>query len=320
MKVTHYILMVFISSLLFSCEKEIDVDLPRPEEKLVVEGVVETGAFPYVVLSKTSPYFDPTDVESVANSYVSEATITLSDGVTTTQMTRLCSGTLTEPQKDQLSIALGIPRQVLGAYNICGFTDLTRVGEVGKTYTIAITWKGEVYESSTTILNPVPLDSTWFEVYGNRDSLGFIYANLTEPANEINYYRWFARRINTYKSGPLKGQVKDNSFLPPTNSVFDDEFVNGTTFEFGYNRPSTNGNPDDSGPERSLYKDGDTVVVKFCNIDKSVYDFIDGAEEQIISTGSPFATPTNVFSNISNGGLGLWAGYSPYNDTIFCNK
>ena len=81
MKVTHYILMVFISSLLFSCEKEIDVDLPRPEEKLVVEGVVETGAFPYVVLSKTSPYFDPTDVESVANSYVSEATITLSDVV-----------------------------------------------------------------------------------------------------------------------------------------------------------------------------------------------------------------------------------------------
>lgn len=303
-----------------SCEKEIDVDLPRPEEKLVVEGVIETGAFPYVVLSKSSPYFDPTDIESVANSYVSNATITISDGTTTNTMTKLCSGGLTQPQRVQLSGVLGIPVGVLTSYNICGFTDLTMTGEVGKTYTISIDWEGEIYESSTTIEQPVPLDSTWFKVFGDRDSLGFIYAYLNEPGATQNYYRWYAKRINSYKYGSLKGQTKDNQFNPPSSSVFDDEFVNGTSFEFGYNRPGGSEKADDQAPERGFFKVGDTVVVKFCSIDKGVHDFVDKAEEQILSTGSPFAAPINVVSNISNGALGLWAGYSPYFDTVVCTK
>ena len=320
MRKLHIVFWFLSLSFLFSCEKEIDVDLPRPEEKLVVEGVIETDAFPYVVLSKSSPYFDPTDVESVAASYVSDATITISDGTTTNTMTKLCSGGLTQPQREQLSALLGIPIGVLTGYNICGFTDLTMIGEVGKTYTISIDWNGEIYESSTTITQPVTLDSTWFEVFGDRDSLGFVYAFLTEPGASQDYYRWYAQRINSYRYGSLIGQQKDNRFLPPSNSVFDDEFVNGTSFEFGYNRASVTEKPDDFPPERGFFKVGDTVVVKFCTVDKDVYEFIDRAEEQILSTGSPFAAPLNVTSNISNGALGLWAGYSPFFDTLVCTK
>ena len=33
--------------------------------------------------------------------------------------------------------------------------------------------------------------------------------------------------------------------LAPTSSVFNDDFVNGTSFEFGYNRPSTTNKEDD---------------------------------------------------------------------------
>ena len=309
-----------MSIFLFSCEKEIDVDLPTPDEKLVVEGVIETGTFPYVVLSKSSAFFDPTDLQSVASSYVSDATITISDGTTTNTMTKLCSGTLTDPQKEQLGNLLGIPLAVLQNFNICGYTDLTMLGEVGKTYSITIDWKGEEYKSSTTIVPPVALDSTWFEVFGERDSLGFIYAYMTEPATEGNNYRWYARRINKYDYGPNVGEVKDARFLPPTSSVFDDEFVNGTSFEFAYNRARGSDKPDDVPPERSFFKVGDTVVVKFCSIDRKVHDFIDKAEEQQLSTGNPFAAPINIKSNISNGALGLWAGYSPFFDTVVCKR
>ena len=314
----HITLGALICLFLSSCEKEIDVDLPRPDDKLVVEGVIETGAFPFIVLSKSTPYFDPTDVESVANSYVSDATITISDGTTTNSMTKLCSGALTQVQREQLGQVLGIPIGVLTNYDICGFTDFTMMGEEGKTYSISVIWQGETYESSTTILSAVSLDSTWFEVFGDRDSLGFIYAYLTEPGATQNYYRWYAQRINSYTYGPLIGQQKDNQFLVPTSSVFDDEFVNGTAFEFGYNRPVASDKFDDQQPERGFYKIGDTVVVKFCSIDRGVFNFIDRAEEQILSTGSPFASPLNVVSNISNGAFGLWAGYSPYFDTIIC--
>tara|TARA_B110000967_G_scaffold39745_1_gene39479 strand:+ start:2061 stop:3023 length:963 start_codon:yes stop_codon:yes gene_type:complete len=320
MKKNSYIILASFFLVFSSCEKEIDIDLPQSEQKLIVEGKIEIDAFPYVILSKSTGYFDPTDEQSVVNSYVSDAIITITDGTVTNTMTKICSGTLTAPQKDQLSSALGLPRGILDSYNICGFLDLTLIGEPGKTYTITIDYKGEEYASSTTIPNPVPLDSTWFEVFGDRDSLGFLYANLTEPGALQNQYRWYARRINRYTYGANIGEVKDNDFLPPTSSVFDDEFVNGTTFEFGYNRARGSQKEDDSPPERSFYKVGDTVVVKFCSIDKNVFNFIDKAEEQKASNGSPFAAPVNVVSNISNGALGLWAGYGQYYDTIICNK
>lgn len=312
--------IAFFLLFIVSCEKEIDVDLPRPEEKLVVEGVIETGGFPYVILSKSTPFFDPTNIQSVANSYVGDATITISDGVVTNQMTKLCSASLSLSQNQQLSDLLGIPVSLLTSYDICGFVDFSIVGEIGKTYKIVIDWKGEQYESSTELVNPVPLDSSWFDVFGDRDSLGFLYAEMSDPVAESNYYRWFAQRINSYQYGSLKGQQKDNSFLIPSSSVFDDEFVNGTTFEFGYGKPVASDKFDDQAPERGFYKAGDTVVVKFCSIDKGVFSFISRAEEQILSTGSPFATPVNVPSNVSNGALGLWAGYSPYFDTIVCTK
>lgn len=313
-------ILVVFSLLLFvtSCEKEIDVDLPRPEEKLIVEGVIETDQFPYVVLSKSTGYFDPTDAQSVANSYVSDAVISISDGTVTNQMTKICSSTLSAAQQKELSDLLGIPVALLKSYDICGFVDLSMVGEVGKSYTISIDWKGNNYQGTTQLVEPVPLDSSWFEVFGDRDSLGFLYAEMSEPAGEKNFYRWFAQRINSYRYGSLKGQQKDDNFLLPSSSVFDDEFVNGTTFEFGYGRPVASDKFDDQAPERGFYKVGDTVIVKFCSIDNGVYTFVSTAEEQILSTGSPFATPVNVPSNISNGALGLWAGYSPYFDTIIC--
>ena len=313
------ILVVFSLLLLMSsCEKEIDVDLPRPEEKLIVEGIIETDQFPYVVLSKSTGYFDPTDAQSVANSYVSDAVISISDGTVTNQMSKICSSSLSAAQQKELSDLLGIPVALLSSYDICGFVDLSMVGEVGKSYTISIDWKGNNYQGTTQLVEPVSLDSSWFEVFGDRDSLGFLYAEMSEPAAEKNFYRWFAQRINSYQYGSLKGQQKDESFLLPSSSVFDDEFVNGTTFEFGYGRPVASDKFDDQAPERGFYKVGDTVIVKFCSIDNGVYTFVSTAEEQILSTGSPFATPVNVPSNISNGALGLWAGYSPYFDTIIC--
>ena len=320
MKKNSYIIIAILFFLFTSCEKEIDIDLPQYDQKLIVEGKIEIDNFPYVILSKSSSYFDPTDEQSVASSYVSDATITITDGIVTNTMTKICSGSLTAPQKDQLSSALGVPRGILDSYNICGFLDLTMTGEAGKTYTISIDYNGEEYTSSTIIPVPIPLDSTWFKIYGNRDSLGFLYANLTEPGTTSDQYRWFAKRINKYTYGANTGEVKDNDFLPPTSSVFDDEFVNGTTFEFGYNRARGSEKEDDRPPERSFYKVGDTVVVKFCSIDKNVFNFIDKAEEQMASNGSPFAAPVNIVSNISNGGLGIWAGYGQYYDTIICNK
>ena len=70
------------------------------------------------------------------------------------------------------------------------------------------------------------------------------------------------------------------------------------------------------GDERGYFKKGDTIAVKFCAIDQNVFKFVLESENQVSSTGSPFASPSNVTSNISNGALGIWAGYGATFDTL----
>ena len=36
------------------------------------------------------------------------------------------------------------------------------------------------------------------------------------------------------------------------------------------------------------------------------------------SNGSPFSSPVLIPSNISNGALGIWAGYGTWYDTLYC--
>ena len=50
---------------LIACEKEITVDLPRTDPKIVVEGTIETGRPPLVLLTRTQNYFDPTSIEAL---------------------------------------------------------------------------------------------------------------------------------------------------------------------------------------------------------------------------------------------------------------
>ena len=47
--------------LMAGCETPIDVEIPLAEPMLVVEGRIETGAPPIVLLSRSQNYFDPVD-------------------------------------------------------------------------------------------------------------------------------------------------------------------------------------------------------------------------------------------------------------------
>ena len=51
---------------------------------------------------------------------------------------------------------------------------------------------------------------------------------------------------------------------------------------------------------------------------RAVADFFEKKYNQIYSGGNPFATPTNIPSNIDGGAYGVWVGYSPWYDTIIC--
>ena len=66
------IYIFIISLLLFSCQEEITLDLPQSEDKIVVEGSIENGFPPYVILTKNQGYFDEIDSETYNNLFVND--------------------------------------------------------------------------------------------------------------------------------------------------------------------------------------------------------------------------------------------------------
>lgn len=324
MKTRFPAILIALSSLaiLFACEKEITIDLPNPEIKIVVEGSIEQGKPPIVFLTRSQGFFEPTDISAIEANFVRGATVVVSNGLVSDTLIEVCSGELPEDLLPLISEVTGFTIDQLQSLNICGYTSFNSAifGEPGKTYNLAIWAEGKILTSKTKINHIVPLDSVWFQVSGNTDSLGFAYARLQDPDTLGNAYRWFAKRINSYPEwSDLAGEQKDNRFIAPIGSAYDDRFFNGLEFEFAYYRGAelNSGKEDDSNSERGFFKVGDTIVVRGCVIDRGVYNFVSSMESQVSSNGSPFASPANVLSNIE-GGLGVWAGYGASYDTIIC--
>ncbi len=316
------LLPITLLTIAFSaCEKEITVELPQTEARVVVEGTIETGQPPVVILTRTQGFFDPTSLASIANSFISEATVTVFDGVTTHTLDRICSSLIPDSLLQEAANATGLDVNLLANANICIWTKLdnTLLGEEGRSYRLEVQADNKQLRSTTTIPNSIGPDSLWFKLaqqQPNDDTLGLIWARIADPDTLGNHYRWMAKRINK----DIYGDAKDAGFIAPYFSVYEDRFVNGLTFDFAFSRGSRpfSEADDDQNEESGLYKRGDTVVVKFVNLGRAEYLFYNSFQNNSASQGDVFSTPSNIISNIE-GGLGIWAGYGYRMDTLICN-
>jgi len=253
----------------------------------------------------------------LANTFVSGANIEVSvDGETTT-LDEICTSNLSPVELELASELLGLSVTEIQSLGLCVYTTFDLLGEEGKVYDLVVETEEETVTSSTKIDYAVPLDSLWFEIWSDTDTLGFIWGILSDPDTAGNNYRWYSQRVNSYPGEP--GIPKDSRYIPPTNSVSEDSFFNGLQFEFGFNRGQefNSNKEDDNNEEAFFFKLGDTVAVRPVTINSDAYRFYRGLEEQVTSNGSPFALPENIESNIE-GGLGIWAGFGPTYDTIIC--
>ncbi|MBL4862551.1 MAG: DUF4249 domain-containing protein [Crocinitomicaceae bacterium] len=301
--------------VLTGCTKEVQIDIPGYAEQLVIDGRIETGQPPIVLISRSKEVYASTDLNAFLNGYVSGAIVTVSNGTTTVQLDTLCSNNLPPGTEEIAAAMLGIPVDQLEDYTICAYSTLNSQvwGEIGKTYTLNVSFEGKSYAGETTILPPTPLVNTFWKADDDTGNYGYSWATLADPPGQFDAYFWEIRRINK----DVDGVPIDDNFTETYAPVFDDEFFDGLTFEFAYENPRSF---DPSTPEslRGYYKIGDTVVIKFSKIDHNVYDFFEKKYIQLQTAGNPFATPTNIPTNLSNGALGIWAGFSPSFDTLIC--
>jgi hypothetical protein len=226
-----------VSMLIFSCTKEVKIDIPGYEEQLVIDGSIETGKKPLVLLSKTANIYAATNIEAYLNSFVEGANITVSDGSNTITLDLVYTDEL--PQSDLIVIgeSLGFSDLLLANVHMPVYYGLngSLVGEVGKTYTLTVSYEGKTYTSSTTLLPPTPLLDLYWKEAANKPGLGWTYAKLADPASQYDAYRWEVK----YK--------QDIAFTKTFNPFFDDTFFDGLTFEFPYENPMNRN--DESVPE-----------------------------------------------------------------------
>lgn len=263
-------------SLLGGCTPETDLDELVYTRKLVVDGSIENGQQPRVVLSYSASYFDNIDSASILKLIENTAKVTVSDG----------------ERQEILTL-----RPNKGFFPPYVYEANTLLGEVGKTYTLTIDLKGRRYTATTTIPTPPRLDSLWFELVPGKDSLGYLYGRLSDPPAIVNYYRVFTQRQNT-----------DNRYIPMYQSAVGDQYFNGKRFTFTILR----GPEDFTNIVDDLYfSRGDTVLVKACAIDHAHFDFWRTLERELYVVGNPFASSGNeILSNIEgNNVLGVWGGY-----------
>ena len=301
--------------LLGSCTKEVKIDSPGYEEKIVSDGRIETGMPPIVLISKTQDIYSPTTMEAFLNSFQSGAVVTVSDGSTTVVLDEICSDNLPPGTEAMAAAMFGIPEEELANYHLCAYSTFNTAiwGQVGKTYSLKVELNGEVYTSSTQIVNPTPLDSVyWKQDPGANQGYGYSWATLTDPPG-FDAYMWEVKRINM-----VDGSTKDPAFKATFSPVFDDEFFGGQTFNFFYENPFTWNDETVADKDKGYYKEGDSVVIKFSKMDAAVYEFLEKKYMQLGTAGNPFASPTMIPSNIQGGAIGVWAGYSPSFDTLYC--
>jgi hypothetical protein len=290
-----YAVLIFILVSQLGCEKDITFNLKNASDILVVDGNIENGRPPEVMLTQSLDFFNTLSADQLANSFVHNALVTISNGNTTHQL-------------KEYSILLPNGYKAY-RYSIDSSNLATAfLGQINTHYTLRIKSAGKDYEATTFIPSLAKkLDSMWWAAppFSKEADDVAVIIQVTDPPGLGNYIRYFTK-------------INNEPFLPGRNSVADDQVINDITYrlqlEPGLDRnlPKPKENPS--------FKKGDVVTLKVCNIDKDAYNFFSTWEFAFNSIGNPFSQPNKVMGNISNGALGAFYGYGAIYKTLVIPK
>jgi len=287
----YVFLLITASLILTSCEKGVTFDLEESAPKLVVEATIETNQLPFVVLSKSQNFFAQINPDILAQSFVRNAEVYVSNGILTHKLKEYSA---------PLSNGYTFYFYSIDSSNLAS----AFVGQTNTQYSLRIIAEGKEYTATTKIPTITRrIDSLfWKQAPGSNDpNKAALMVRATDQAGYGDYIRYFTKR-------------NSETFYPAFNSVYDDQIIDGTSYEIELERgvDRTQDLPDDF----TLFDKGDTVTLKVCQIDKATYDFWRTMEFSYANIGNPFGSPTKVLSNISNGALGYFGGYAPQFRTI----
>ena len=320
-------IVVFV---LTACSKVVKVDIPPQSQQVVVDGSIENGAPPIILLSISQQFFGTTNLNNLGAYFIHGARVkvTGTDG-SHVQLQEFCLQDLHLPhaQQQQVLSALGYTSvDSANALNICAYTvpDIVNyfttgtcsfMGNQRTGYTLDI-MSPSIYSgqhdsihvtSYTTIPTALGLDSIAVRPASDpsyADSMAAVYAYISVPDTFGNYIRYLTK------------EGTQPFYPPPGGSVYDDRFFVGLSFNLPLERGQS---PDQSfnlSTTAYFYK-GDTMTVKWSNIDANTFNFFNTLESD--GGNSPFSSPVKIIGNVNNG-LGCFAGYATKYYSIYVPK
>lgn len=296
---TIFILLIFI---LISCSKEISIDLPEKEKKLVVNSFFIPFTTPNpksfnVKVNQSSPLLDTTTMKNIT-----DATVIISY----------------DNQNDTMKY-----NDSLKYYDL-GFT----FPDAGKNYELKVIKSGFKTIMSNDIV-PSKVKMTSYEVnpIAGTNDCGDIYSEITinycDPANEKNFYEVEISEETTYQIFSNDNIITSESYYPsllsfgaknPEYLLFNDSYINGKKHELRiFYYPPQYTDPD------GRYIDSHVVFLHFRSVSENYYKYKTSLLQHLYRQQSDIlygtGEPVNVFSNIENG-YGIFAGYQEDTETI----
>lgn len=260
--------------LIASCTERIDIELDSTYTRLVVQGAVTSDSVRHrVLLTTTSDYFS-------------------------NQPSPQVSGAVVEISFDNQTYTLAENAFIPGLYE----TPVAFRGVVGTTYELHIRQVDvdedglfEDYHAESTMAGGAELESIALRYFSTPIVDG--YQVLMWARHLPEQRDWFGFRIR--KNGILLTDSL-SAYTTFSDDLFDDGYLPG--FPVGF--------LSDDDPRQKV-NPGDTVVFELESIDQAYYNFVNDAQLEMIGNVPLFSgPPANIRTNISNGGMGIFAAYS----------
>jgi hypothetical protein len=267
-----------LAVFLTSCEKEMNIDMPAYTPSVVIEGFIVNDMAPVVILTKNVEYVSTAGKDLYEKSFIHDATITI-------ETDNIQTDTLMEIK--QVDTKTGLKTSFYSTSKI--------KGEIGKNYTLKVTTGGKTYTATAKIPKPVNITDIWYEKHpeANNDSFKTVWVKILDPV-ETNYYRYTSEVNGQHGPQPEVSTISDKAF-------------DGNEYTKAVDSGLDNEEQDMHGGVSGYFKVGDTITVKWANVEKSYYDAWTTIDFKRTQNQNPFMNPTRIVGNIK-GCLGYWSG------------
>ncbi len=268
--------------LLPACDDEV---ITPVEPQMVVEGWIEDGEFPVVIVTSTIPLSgESMPMDSLRNYILRWATVSVSNGGDKVFLT----GKYDE-----------------GYFPPYVYTTTRMRGESGKNYTLEVEYRNMKVRAETSIPERPEVKRVWVEKSNTNDTLFSIKATIVDNPAQKNYYQLFSR------VGSRKRQ-----FQAAYMGSIDDDEMEGTA-SFDVRRPREMALKRKYTP---YYFSGDSVAVKISQVDEKSYLFWNDYTKNLNTGGNLFfATSDNIRYNVQ-GGIGSWCGMASHTEYLVIGK